>query len=106
MLRAFTDYAFDDFKCSLNNHGPYFLSDVQVTFDDFKEGFVAVLSQAIEQLSSSEDEDQPSDSTAGAYLSICHCPLRVWIMNLNAQEKGLHSTLKELLVSLDQLTIN
>ena len=37
----------------------------QVTFDDFKEGFVAVLSQAIEQLSSSEDEDQPSDSTAG-----------------------------------------
>ena len=36
-----------------------------MTFDDFKEGFVAVLSQAIEQLSSSEDEDQPSDSTAG-----------------------------------------
>ena len=35
-----------------------------MTFDDFKEGFVAVLSQAIEQLSSSEDED-PSDSTAG-----------------------------------------
>ncbi|KAL9987729.1 hypothetical protein ACROYT_G002082 [Oculina patagonica] len=36
----------------------------QVTFDDFKEGFVAVLSQAIEQLSSSEDEEeQPSDST-------------------------------------------
>lgn len=37
----------------------------KVTFDDFKEGFVAVLSQAIEQLSSSEDEDAPSDSTAG-----------------------------------------
>lgn len=36
-----------------------------MTFDDFKEGFVAVLSQAIEQLSSSEDEEQPSDSTAG-----------------------------------------
>ena len=36
-----------------------------MTFDDFKEGFVAVLSQAIEQLSSSEDEDQPSDSTTG-----------------------------------------
>ena len=41
----------------------------QVTFDDFKEGFVAVLSQAIEQLSSSEDEDQPSDSTAGKLVS-------------------------------------
>ena len=37
-----------------------------MTFDDFKEGFVAVLSQAIEQLSSSEDEEQPSDSTAGS----------------------------------------
>ena len=36
-----------------------------MTFDDFKEGFVAVLSQAIEQLSSSEDEEQPSDSTTG-----------------------------------------
>ena len=41
----------------------------QVTFDDFKEGFVAVLSQAIEQLSSSEDEDQPSDSTTGKLVS-------------------------------------
>ena len=41
----------------------------QVTFDEFKEGFVAVLSQAIEQLSSSEDEDQPSDSTAGKLVS-------------------------------------
>ena len=40
-----------------------------MTFDDFKEGFVAVLSQAIEQLSSSEDEDQPSDSTAGKLVS-------------------------------------
>lgn len=44
--------------------------DLQVTFDDFKEGFVAVLSQAIEQLSSSEDEEQPSDSTAGVVLTL------------------------------------
>ena len=44
--------------------------DIQVTFDDFKEGFVAVLSQAIEQLSSSEDEDQPSDVTAGMTSSL------------------------------------
>lgn len=41
-----------------------------MTFDDFKEGFVAVLSQAIEQLSSSEDEEQPSDSTAGVVLTL------------------------------------
>ena len=43
--------------------------DIQVTFDDFKEGFVTVLSQAIEQLSSSEDEDQPSDGTAGTCMT-------------------------------------
>ena len=59
-----------------------------MTFDDFKEGFVAVLSQAIEQLSSSEDEEQPSDSTAGVesnlnllnYFLSCTCkrqPCRV-----------------------------
>ena len=61
-------------KCSFNCivlyiHVVLSVNRFQVTFDDFKEGFVAVLSQAIEQLSSSEDEDQPSDSTAGKLVS-------------------------------------
>lgn len=35
----------------------------QVTFDHFKEGFVAVLSQAIDALSSSEDEEELNEQT-------------------------------------------
>ena len=54
-----------------------------MTFDDFKEGFVAVLSQAIEQLSSSEDEEQPSDSVTGVCFTFSFSPFKIFLSHLS-----------------------
>ena len=38
-----------------------FLFGFKVTFEEFKEGFVAVLSEAVEGVSSDEDQDYDTD---------------------------------------------
>lgn len=50
------------------NADSFILNNFQVSFEDFKEGFVAVLSLAIDNLSSSEDEaDSTLDNTGKSH---------------------------------------
>lgn len=49
-----------------------------MTFEDFKEGFVAVLSLAIDNLSSSEDEAENTlESSGNEWVQLKHLGLKI-----------------------------